>query len=269
MPMHQPRINYIHSLFPGLYRHCYQPFHEDFSRFFSDQQLFLFRIQKINKLLLVNLKKTNLNLPISKCFLPMFCLQTIENMLEWVNNYPRALIIYLTQDSHGVSLACTCLPIHKECSIVTTQNMIDKWQCSMLKDIFLRWLLIKNSAKLKLSWFFCLLQINHNSLGQSTDFVLLYLDTAHIFMFCFITILRLFWSQNLFKCWVCLISKCQSIFILSDLMGKSRSDPYINLHSLLCSNTVIYILRRGIAGYPSVVHTWLWFVYLDLIGLHL
>ncbi len=55
------------------------------------------------------------------------------------------------QDSHGVGLARSCLPVDKVTAMITIQNMEHQRQCTLLKDLLLRGLLIKDLAELEIS----------------------------------------------------------------------------------------------------------------------
>ena len=106
----------------------------DFSVFFSDLHVFVFRVQKIGDLLLINLIEGQVHGVRLKIFLS---LEGLEQVVQAVWDYALRFGLNGCENSHRVRFACAGLPVDKVRPTKSVQNVLDQRKRGRLEHLLL------------------------------------------------------------------------------------------------------------------------------------
>lgn len=166
--MLETSVDDVHRLVQINDRNFDQVFHKHLSEVFTHIQVAVIGVQQVLNLVLVNLKKADVNLPLSVRPLNILFFDKVENEVEALRNDALTLSLDLVEDSHSVSLTGSCLPVHKVNSVVAFKNVANELKGRLFKQLMLLRVLFEDMVELE--FFGMLLRSEEADLVRSAGF---------------------------------------------------------------------------------------------------
>ena len=152
LPVLKPRINDGHCLVEVLDGDLHEVFHKNFPKLLPNLEVSVRWIEQILNLLLVDLEKGEMHLPVQEARVGACLLfEKSEDEIERGGYDALTLKVYLVQNSHRVGLARSSLTINEVATMVAIQDMKYQWERTLLEHLHLRRLVSEDLCVLEIS----------------------------------------------------------------------------------------------------------------------